>query len=107
MRGLMITITIACIVLFLWVTFGGFVSFVAAILLCVVPTPLVIIAIYARGDLQAFAIGALVPWVVLILLRAPVFESNFTIWIWLLPTCAFCGALASATRRWLERNRWG
>ena len=27
------------------------------------PTPLVICAIFGRGDVQAFAIGALVPWV--------------------------------------------
>jgi hypothetical protein len=89
------------------VTFGGFVTFVASILLCVVPTPFVIVAIYGRGDLQAFAIGALVPWAVLIGLPSRAVDPGFAIWVWLLPTCVLCGALAAVTRRWLERNRWG
>ena len=66
------------------------------------PTPLVVVAIYGRGDFQAFAIGALIPCVVLTDLKFP---SFFAMTIWLLPMCGICGALAVATRRWIDRNR--
>jgi hypothetical protein len=106
---LMIAITVACVLLFLVVTISDFFQVALfSILWCVVPTPLVAIAIYGRGDLQAFAIGALVPWTALIALRYPAIgESFLAASIWLLPNCAICGALSAATRRWIVTRRGG
>ena len=103
---LMVAITVVCILLFLTVTFGGFFGIlIASVVWCAIPTPIVIFAIYARGDLQAFAIGALVPWVILlVVLRTPATTSFFAAVIWLLPMSALCGALAAATRRWIDTN---
>jgi hypothetical protein len=61
-------------------------------------------AIYARGDLQAFAIGALVPWVMMIALRIVAINSLFAAAVWLLPMCVICGVVAAATRRWIQAN---
>ena len=102
---LMVAITAAAVFLFLSVSFGGFIEvMLMSILWCIVPTPLVIFAIYARGDLQAFAIGALVPWVILILLRFPAPNGIFWASLWLLPMCVICGVVAAATRRWIQAN---
>ena len=102
LRWLMVTITLACVVLFLWVTFGSFFDIVfASLMWCVVPTPLVIAAIYGRGDAQAFSIGGLVPWVSLVGLESPSFDSYLFAAMWLIPMCIICGLLAVATRRWL------
>jgi hypothetical protein len=104
---LMIAISVACVILFLAATFIDFfgVLFVSTIL-WVIPTPLLIIAIFGRGDLQAFAIGALVPWIAHIALRYPATGTSFVVVsIWLLPNCIICGALAAATRRWIQSNR--
>lgn len=102
---LMVAITAAAVFLFLSVSFGGFIEVVLlSVLWCIVPTPFLMFAIYARGDLQAFAIGALVPWVMLIVLRFPALNSFFAASIWLLPMCAICGVVAAATRRWIQAN---
>lgn len=103
MRWLMIAVTLSCVLLFLAVTISDFVPVtVTFAFCCVVPTPIVIIAIYGRGDHQAFAIGALVPWATIIFFRAPAGTfSYFTALFWLVPMCAICGVLAAATRRWL------
>jgi len=99
----MITITVTAVVLFLAVTLTDFFEFVLlSIVWCILPTPLVVTAIYGRGHLQAYAIGALVPWTALIALRYPALGSSFlAASIWLLPNCAICATLAAATRRWL------
>ena len=62
---------------------------------CVLPTPLVIAAIFGRGDIQSFAIGALVPWLTLL-----PWMSTMAIWLLILPI--ICGTLAVVTRRWLR-----
>jgi hypothetical protein len=107
MRWLMVAITVACIVLFLAVTFGNLFEIVyASFIWCIVPTPLVVFAIFARGDLQAFAIGCLVPWAMFIGLDSPPFDSYWFATFWLLPISVVCGLLAAATRRWIQWNRW-
>jgi hypothetical protein len=99
----MAAITVACVALFLLVTFGDvFEIVVMSVLWCVLPTPAIILAIYARGDVQAFAIGALVPWVILMMFRIP--NSYFAATLWLLPMAVICGALAAATHRWIKSN---
>jgi hypothetical protein len=103
---LMAAITAASVFLFISVSFGGFIAVViASTLWCIVPTPLVVIAIYGRGDLKAFAIGALIPWVMLISMRYPAEGLFLAASIWLLPLCAICGVLAAATRRWIQPHR--
>jgi hypothetical protein len=106
LKWLMIAITAACVLLFLSVTVGDFIpAAIAFSFWCVVPTPLVIFAVFGRGDVQTFAIGALVPWVNLVAFRVPGAFSFFAALLWLLPMCAICGFLAVATRRWMNQNR--
>ncbi len=62
---------------------------------CVLPTPFLIAAIFGRGDIQSFAIGALVPWLTLL-----PWMSSMAIWLLILPV--ICGTLAVVTRRWLR-----
>ncbi len=102
---LMVAITVASILLFLTVSVSDFLEVAfASILWCIVPTPIVIFAIYGRGDLQAFAIGALVPWVTLLMFGYPGGLSLFVASLWLLPMCGICGVVATATRRWIKAN---
>jgi hypothetical protein len=68
------------------------------------PTPIVILAIYGRGDRQAFAIGALIPWATSLIFRTSVEFAFFTVLVWMLPMSALCGVLAAATRRWIDSH---
>ena len=104
---LLIAVTVAAVLLFLAVKFVGYFEIViASVFWCILPTPLVVFAIYDRGDFQAFAIGALLPWLMLIALDFPLPTSDFlAASLWLLPMWAICGALAVATRRWIQANR--
>ncbi len=97
---LLIVVTTIALVLGLSVSVGSFVAAaVFGFVYCVLPTPLVICALFARGDAQAFAIGALIPW------------WTHNIWlpnasfvslpIWLLAMCSTCGIVAAVTRRWI------
>jgi hypothetical protein len=72
---------------------------------CIVPTPLVICAVYGRGDVRAFSIGALNPWVVSIALRFPDPYGTFFEMIWLIVMGGICGVLAVVTRRWIWRDQ--
>ncbi len=101
MWWVMVFITVACIFLFFAVTFGDFIGLtVASLVWCVLPTPLIIFVVYGRGDLQAFALGALVPWITLIV-RTPNSVTLLAATFWLLPLSAICGFTAAMTRRWL------
>jgi hypothetical protein len=100
---LMIVVTVLCIALGAWEILPtrmiGYLV-VDPFVLGVVPTVLIVCGIYARGDTRAFAIGALVPLVSLILTR----DGEFTILglaIWMIFVGGLCGALAVALRRWL------
>jgi hypothetical protein len=102
MWWVMVFITVACVFLFLAVTYGDFIGMaMSSLVWCILPTPLVIFVVYGRGDLQAFAIGALVPWATLIIRVSGSF-SLLGITFWLLPLCAICGFVAVMTRRWLQ-----
>jgi hypothetical protein len=98
---LMIVVTLVAVLL----GFGGMLDdMLAAVVFCLVPTPLIIVAIYGRRDYQAFAIGALVPWVVLAEFRQPPRSALIMSTVWLIVVGAICGAAAVTTRRWLERT---
>jgi hypothetical protein len=101
---LMIMVTVVAVALALAVTLGGLLTSVfEALVWCVLPTPLIICAIYARGDLQAFAIGALVPWLTMLTVHVPAGSMFLPATIWLLALGAICGTVAAATRRWVVR----
>jgi hypothetical protein len=108
MWWLMVVVTVACIVLFLTVSLGGYIGFLLVWLVCcLVPTPFVVFAIFARGDLQTFSIGALIPWVMFIIFQFPNTMSPLGGVLWLLPMSAVCGVVAAVCRRWLEASRRG
>ena len=102
---MLIVMTAVALLLGLSVTLG--IAVLASLLWCVVPTPLVIIALFDRGDRQAFAIGALVPWLALLTLRIPPTGSFISLTIWLVSLGGICGAVAATTRRWIARRRTG
>ena len=99
---LLIAVTIVAVALGLAATVGSFLNAVLfAVICCVLPTPLVICALFARGDVQAFAIGALVPWATLFA-WAPG-NSPFVFGVGLAVMATTCGALAVTTRRLIRR----
>ena len=99
----MIVITVVAILLGLAVTFQGLTSLILASLIwCVLPTPLVICAIFGPGDVRAFAIGGLIPWFPL--LRATPPGPALLIPVWLVIMSVICGMIAVATYRWVPRQ---
>jgi hypothetical protein len=96
LKGVLILIVTALVLMALASSFRDFVgSLFFVSICCVLPTPFVVAAIFGRGDIQSFAIGALVPWLTLL----PWMSSMF---IWLLILPLVCGTLAVVTRRWLR-----
>jgi hypothetical protein len=86
----------------------------AAMVWCIVPTPIVIGAVHGRRDVRAFSIGALVPWGAMIVTRSlptpALFQGLAAVVVallWMVILSAICGVVAVATRRWLERNDQG
>lgn len=101
----MLAVSVACIALYLLYYASGILEIViASFLWCVLPTPLLMFAIYARGDVQAAAIGALVPWVPLIIFRVPTALSFLAASVWLVVMSLVCGFVAGVTRRWILAN---
>jgi hypothetical protein len=95
---MLIALTAVAIVLGLGVSWG--IVMIAYLVRCVVLTPLAILALFDRGDRQAFAIGALIPW-----LATSQFGSFVAHTIWLLVLGAVCGAIAVVTRRWIASQK--
>src|SRR5262245_40787345 len=111
LRGLLIGMTVAALLLGLTAAFGAAVPQIATILIFVVlPTPLVVAIIYARGEFRTFAIGAIMPWVAMIGDGPPTqagWDDFAGIAIWLFLFGGICGAVAVGSRRWIERNGFG
>jgi hypothetical protein len=107
---LLVLITVTAIFLGVVTTVAGSILFAVFswILLYILPTVVFACAIYGRGDVRAFAIGALIP-IVAFMLRGPMagarssglVESVFSTAI----TSGICGLVAAITRRWLLDNR--
>jgi hypothetical protein len=96
LTSVLVIVVLAFILMTLASSFRDFVgSLFFVSVCCVLPTPFVVAAIFGRGDIQSFAIGALVPWLTLL----PWMSSMF---IWLLILPLICGTLAIVTRRWLR-----
>jgi hypothetical protein len=101
---MLICVTLIAVALGLSITIGSLVAtLLFAIVYCVLPTPLLIFAIFARGDSQAFAIGALIPWWTLQNWMPG--ASSFSSAIWLLVMCSVCGTVGAITRRWIRFTR--
>jgi hypothetical protein len=122
LRAQMVAVTTVAVVLGLLVVLGQTVGWMLfyAIVYCLLPTPLVIGALFGRGELRTFAIGALVPWIVMGRQPLPVYptlrsagSSPAQAVAWMVGSTFFmvivgagCGVLAVATRRWIERSGW-
>lgn len=105
MFRLMVVVTLIAILLGLTATFGGLLELaVVSVVWCLFPTPLIVCAIFGKRDVQAFAVGALVPWTTMTLTRMLASASILTASIWLLAMGGVCGAVAVATRRWLAQS---
>lgn len=106
---LMVAVTVVAVVLGLGASLGpvfGIVWYAALFLVrCAIPTPLLICAIYGRGSIRAFAIGALVPWVVGFISEG----QQLSVLMLLLTVCysLACGFLAVATWRWVRQSSDG
>ena len=100
----MIVVSIVCVNLGVWeILPRGLLGYLVVdpLILGLIPTALVTCAIYARGDTRTFAIGALVPLILLIMTH----DGQLSVWhfgFWTLFVGSMCGALAVALRRWLE-----
>jgi hypothetical protein len=100
---LLICVTVVALALGISITLGSLVAtLLFAVVYCVLPTPLLICAIFARGDVQAFAIGALIPWWTSNTWLPS--ASSFSMAIWLLVMCTICGVVAAITRRFVRRS---
>jgi hypothetical protein len=112
--ALLVTITVAAVMLGLWPTVGDVIIWVASIIVLVIlPVPVVIAAIFARGDIQAASIGALTPLFVYRFVGLPTYytmsgnQLTYRYGIALIGTvvlAAICAGLAVLARRWLERR---
>jgi hypothetical protein len=105
LRGLLIAVAVVAVLLGVAAVANGILSWLlAVVVMWVLPTPVLITAIYGRGDARALCIGALVPWIPAILGRSvqgsliDVMEST----VWLLVMAGVCGVVAMLTRRWIE-----
>lgn len=102
----MIVTTIAAALLgtFTTVLGAGIAFMLGWIVWYVAPAALLSIAVFTRGDMQAFAIGALIPWIGP-LSKWPVDHRSFGevlgMTIALLMTGGVCGIVSTATRRWI------
>jgi hypothetical protein len=121
LRAQMILVTAVAVALGLFVVIGWEVIWVLfhAVMYCLVPTPLVILAIFGRGELRTFSIGALVPWFsvwgqsspILVMMYGQDFRgAQIFGWlvgstIFMLVAAAGCGAIAVLTMRWVNRFR--
>ena len=105
MFRLMVVITLIAILLGLSVAFGGLVElFFVSVAWCIIPTPLVVCLIYGKRDVRTFAVGALIPWAAQLAFQRLSTESAIAATIWLLVMGGICGAMAVATRHWLEQS---
>jgi hypothetical protein len=108
---LLIVMTLVAVVLGFVVT--GIGSLVLSVLVWMLVSTIVTVmlttAIFGRGDLQVFAIGALVPMTPLIIRGMSFFASYATVLeglvapITLTLAAGFCGVVAVLTRRFLRR----
>lgn len=111
LKWLMISVTVLAVLLAIGIATGGFViGLLSAVFLRgILPTLFVVGAIYARRDLQAFSLGALVSCIPLLTTDlGPI--STFALvsgTISQLFVAVICGFVAVAARRWIVRHGLG
>ena len=107
MRGMLIAVAVVAVLIWLSTIVAGlFLWIMWALLFVVLPTPLVVAAVYSRGDIRAFSIGALIPWISS-WGGGPTGNSLIAIFgpaLWLLIMGMVCGIVAVASRRWIDRG---
>jgi hypothetical protein len=81
----------------------------AVFLRCILPTVLLVCAIYSRGDFQAFAVGAFVPFIPVLTndFGSSSISSLFAALIGQIFFSGICGAVAVAVRRWIVSRGLG
>jgi hypothetical protein len=110
LAALLLLITVSAVFLGLVTTVAGSIllAVFSWIILYILPSFLLVSAIYGRDDVRAFAIGALVPIVAFIFDRqASAGHSFLERTVGLAATSGVCGLVAVITRRWLLENRGG
>jgi hypothetical protein len=104
---LLIGITIVAVVLglahFVGPAFGFVFKLVTLAIACIVPTPLIICAVFGRGYVRAFSIGAIVPWVIGLRWDESVFAS-ITLLLITVTLSAVCGIVGASTLYYLRLN---
>ena len=119
LRAQMILVTAVAITLGLFAVIGSEVILILfhVVLYCFVPTPLIVIALFGRGEIRVFAIGALVPWISVLGQSSPLlimmYNQNFQgfqVLGWLVGSTVFmlvagagCGTIAVLTMRWVKK----
>jgi hypothetical protein len=107
LRGMLIAVAIVAVLLGAFAVLSDLFAWIMIVFAWyVVPTPLVICALFGRGDIRTFSIGAIIPWLSGWFngpLNRILFGGPIGLLISLVCTGAICGAIALATRRWIER----
>jgi hypothetical protein len=115
---LLMAVTLVAVLLGLSQTTAGFsivASMLSALVEGVLPAALVICALFGRGELRTFSIGALVPWLVtrpypqlaVGIGRISDWWSVIVVWGFTLVTAAASGAVAVVAYRWIQRHDYG
>jgi hypothetical protein len=104
---LMVAVTAIALLLGFSSTIGSTIAFFNSIVLYILASGLVAFAVYSRGDLQAFAIGALVPCLPLMVgpFHSTGIASGLGYLVRLLLFSGICGAVATIARRWIVENQ--
>ena len=104
---LMIAMTLIALLLGFSSVISGTILLFIWIILYTLPACFAACMVYGRGDLQAFALGALVPCIPLLLASpgtAPSFVGGIAMAFATLIASGICGVVAVATRRWIVAN---
>jgi hypothetical protein len=108
LRGMLIAVAILAVLLWMSTAVAGLLLWVTwSLIYLLLPTPFVVAAVFTRGDIQAFAIGVLVPWVASWGSGGPrggTLLGLIALALWLVVMGGICGIVAVASRRWLDRN---
>lgn len=111
LRWLLLAMTMVAILLGITVIVGDTIVYFLylAITVCLLPTPLLIGIIFGRGDVRAFSVGAILPWVALWANLTPDLPGHWFMWravimtMFLVFTGMMCGLFAVVSRRLVER----
>jgi hypothetical protein len=99
----MVAVTVVAVVLGLGAALGpvfGVVWYIVVYFIrCILPTPLVICAIFGRGRVRAFAIGAIIPWVADFVWSGQ--QQSLLFLAMTILNSAACGFVAVATYGWI------